>query len=443
MTTKIAVIGMGYVGIPAAALLAEVPGHDVTGIQRRSLRSGWKIEALNSGKSPFEGDEPGLNDLIARVVKKGTFRVTDDYSVIGKMNVVLLDVQTPTDGPDHQPLYESLKEVSRQVGKYMKKGVLVITESTVAPGTTQHIVQPILEEESGLKAGPDFSLAYSYERVMPGKLIDYIVNLPRIVGGIDKRSEERAVRLYKTIVKKEIHSTDVLTAETSKTMENAYRDVNIAFANEMAMIAEKLGVDVFEIQKLVNSRSERHMHLPGAGVGGHCLPKDTWLLRYGLRKYAAPTMETEFVCLARKVNDLMPLHMVELIGNALEEKGLTFEKARLAVLGVAYLEDSDDTRNTPAYRLISELESRGVKLIAHDPHVRQFPEAELTRDLDAALKGADCAVIVTKHRPYFKLDLKKVKALMKTPILIDGRNVLDKAKVEAAGFIYRGVGKGK
>ena len=443
MTTKIAVIGMGYVGIPAGALLAEVPGFEVTGLQRRSKRSGWKIEVLNSGRCPFEGNEPGLDELIARVVKKGTFRVTDDYSILKEMDIILLDVQTPTEGPDHHPMYESLKEVSAQVGKYMKKGVLVITESTVAPGTTRHIVQPILEKESGLKAGRDFSLAYSYERVMPGKLIEYIVNLPRIVGGIDKRSEERAVAMYGKIVNEKIYSTDVLTAETSKTMENAYRDVNIAFANEMAMIAEKLGVDIYEIQRLINSRSERHMHLPGAGVGGHCLPKDTWLLRYGLRKYWAPTMETEFVCLARKINDLMPLHLVELIQNALKEKGRKLEDARVAILGVAYLEDSDDTRNTPAYHLIFELESRGAEIIAHDPHVREFPEAELTRDLDEALKNADCAVIVTKHKPYFSLDLEKAKSLMRTPILIDGRNVLAKEQVEAAGFIYRGIGKGK
>ncbi|MDP8215208.1 MAG: nucleotide sugar dehydrogenase [Candidatus Euphemobacter frigidus] len=443
MNTKIAVIGMGYVGIPAAALLADVADFEVTGLQRRSKRSGWKIEVLNSGRCPFEGNEPGLDELIARVVEKGTFRVTDDYSVLKEMDIILLDVQTPTEGHDHQPRYESLKEVSARVGKYMKKGVLVITESTVAPGTTRHIVQPILESESGLKAGRDFSLAYSYERVMPGKLIEYIVNLPRIVGGIDKRSEERAVKMYSKIVKKKIYSTDVLTAETSKTMENAYRDVNIAFANEMAMIAEKLGVDIYEIQRLINSRSERNMHLPGAGVGGHCLPKDTWLLRYGLRKYWAPTMETEFVCLARKINDLMPLHLVELIQSALKEEGRELVSARVAILGVAYLEDSDDTRNTPAYSLIYELKSRGAEIIAHDPHVREFPEAELTRDLDEALKGADCAVIVTKHKPYFSLDLKKVKSLMRTPILIDGRNVLAKEQVEAAGFIYRGIGKGK
>ena len=442
-TKKIAVVGMGYVGIPAAALLADVPGLDVTGIQRRSQRSGWKIDVLNAGRSPIEGDEPGLNELIAKVVEKGTFRVTDDFSVLKEMDAILIDVQTPTDNADHTPSYLSLKEVSRRVGEHLKKGALVIIESTVAPGTTQHVVQPILERKSGMKAGKDFHLAYSYERVMPGKLIDYIQNLPRIVGGINKKSEEMAVRLYKTIVNEEIHSTDILTAETSKTMENAYRDVNIAFANEMALICENLGINVYEIRDLINSRSERHMHIPGSGVGGHCLPKDTWLLRYGLQRYGQKPMEAEFICLARRVNEYMPRHMAEMIEGMLKKKKIDLRDAKIAILGVAYLEDSDDTRNTPAYPLIRDLEAKGAEIVAHDPYVRTFPEADLTKDQDVALSGADCMAVVTKHREYHSLDLSKAKRLMRTPIIVDGRNVIDRKKAEKEGFIYKGIGKGK
>lgn len=440
---KIAVVGMGYVGIPAAALLADVPGFDVTGIQRRSQRSGWKIDMLNSGRSPIEGDEPGLEALIARVVKKGTFRVTDDFSVVSEMDTILIDVQTPADSADHTPSYLSLKEVSRRVAQHMKKGALVIIESTVAPGTTQNVAQPILERKSGMKAGRDFYLAYSYERVMPGKLIDYIQNLPRIVGGINKKSEELAVGIYETIVKEKIHSTDILTAETSKTMENAYRDVNIAFANEMGLICESLGVDVYDIRELINSRSERHMHLPGSGVGGHCLPKDTWLLRYGLQRYGAKPMETEFICLARRINDYMPRHMAKMVEEGLKTKKIRLRKAKIAILGVAYLEDSDDTRNTPAYPVIRDLESKGAEVVGHDPHVRDFPEVDLTRDLDAALSGADCIAIVTKHREYFKLNLSRARKLMRTPVIVDGRNVIDRRRAERAGFLYKGVGKGK
>lgn len=443
--TKIAVIGMGYVGIPCAALLAEVDGFDVTGLQRRSPRSGWKIDVLNEGKSPIEGNEPGMEELLTRVVKKGTFRVTDDYSVLADMDIILIDVQTPTDGADHQPTYDSLRAVCREIGDRMKPGVLIITESTVAPGTTENVVIPILERRSGLKAGPDFSVGYSYERVMPGKLIDYIVNLPRIIGGIDKESEERAREMYSNIVKADLHTTDVLTAETSKTMENAYRDANIAFANEMALICEKLGIDVYEVRKLINSRSERHMHIPGAGVGGHCLPKDTWLLRYGLRTYADPEAEVRFISLARKINDGMPGHVFRMTADLLQEAGVELAKAKVAVLGVAYLENSDDTRNTPAAPLVHELAARGASVACHDPHVRphEFTEAEVIKDLDQALAGADAAILITAHQEYRVMDLAKAAKAMKTPILVDGRNVFDPAQAKAAGFTFRAVGKGQ
>lgn len=437
----IVVIGMGYVGIPCAALLADVVGHKVIGVQRRSERSGWKIDALNQGKSPFEGHEPGLAELIARVVEKGTFRVTDDVAVCRDADVILIDVQTPTDS-GRVPQYLSLREVSAGVGQYMQKGTLVVIESTVAPGTTQNIVQPILEETSGMKAGQDFYLAFSYERVMPGKLLEYMVDFPRVVGGIDVQSTELAVELYHTIVKREITATDVLTAELAKTVENAYRDVNIAFANEIALICESLGVDVYEMRELINARPDRHMHLSGAGVGGHCLPKDTWLLRFGVKEYGTRDVDTAMITLARRINDAMPDHMVRLVEEALAEAGREVKGSRVAVLGIAYLEDSDDIRNTPAQPLINTLRARGASVIAHDPFVWGYEGEELTRDLDEALRGADCLALVTKHQMYFGLDLEHVKGLMRTPVIVDGRNTFSAKAYREAGFIFRGIGKG-
>jgi UDP-N-acetyl-D-mannosaminuronic acid dehydrogenase len=433
---------MGYVGIPVACLLADVDGYDVTGIQRRSSRSGWKIDALNAGESPFEGNEPGLSALIERVVTGGTFRVTDDFSILSTQDIILIDVQTPTDGKGNQPQYLSLTEVTQNIAAHMKPGVLVITESTVAPGTTEHVIKPLLEKGSGLTAGRDFGLAYSYERVMPGRLLEYIIHLPRIIGGIDEESERRAKELYSQIVKAEIFTTDVLTAEISKTIENAYRDVNIAFANEMALICESLGVDAFKVQELVNSREERMMHYPGSGVGGHCLPKDTWLLLYGLKTYGSWEVETHFVELARRINESMPLHLVKLLSHCFDQLGREYAGAKVAVLGVAYLEDTDDTRNTPAYRLIATLKERGAEVIAHDPYVREFPEAPLTKNLDEAVHDADALVIVTKHSAYFDMDLTKIASSMRTPIIIDGRNVVDPRRAAEAGFTYRGIGKG-
>ena len=442
MVTKIIVIGLGYVGIPAAALLADVDGLDVTGLQRRSKRSGWKIDVLNSGKSPIEGIEPGLDELIARVVKKGTFRATDDIEILKDADVILIDVQTPTDS-QNMPQYISLREVSKNIGQRIKKGALVVVESTVAPGTTQNIVQRIIEQESKLTAGVDFDLAFSYERVMPGRLIEFIVNMPRVVGGITPKSTERAVELYSKIVKDKIYTTDTLSAELSKTIENAYRDVNIAFANEMALVAESLGVNIYEIIELINARDDRHMHIPGAGVGGHCLPKDPWLLRFGLYEYGTWKVEPEIISLSRRINNNMPVHMADLVENALRAKNVSIQDATVVILGIAYLENSDDTRNTPAAVLSAALQSRGATVRLHDPYVREweFSSHEILTDLMDAAKDADCLALVTKHQEYFSLDFDALRKVMKTPVLVDGRNVYETKTIMDKGFEYRSVGK--
>lgn len=447
---KIAVIGMGYVGIPVAALFADA-GFEVVGIQRRSKRSGWKIDFINNGKSPIGGKEPGLEELIQKVVKdKKMFRVTDDISIVKDADVILIDVQTPTDG-NRIPQYLSLKEVSKSIGKNMKKGCLVIIESTVAPGTTQNIVKPILEDYSKLEAGIDFYLAFSYERVMVGRLLHNIINYPRIVGGINKESTEKAIELYSHIVKAKLHPTDALTAEVSKTVENTYRDVNIAFANEIAIICESLGINVYDVRSFVNtlpndptdpkSNPVRNMHLPGAGVGGHCLPKDSWLLKYGLDKYGKFDFIPKVIIKSRLINDYMPYHMVELIINAFNELEIAVKNKKICILGLAFLENSDDTRNTPTLPLYEKLRAMGVNLIIHDPHVKEFESVNLTNNLDESIEEADCIALVTAHDEYKNLDLRKLKLNMKTPIIIDGRNVFNKKKCQDEGFLYKGIGK--
>ena len=449
MTSKIVVIGMGYVGIPAAALFADVEGFTVVGIQRKSKRSGWKIDWLNQGKNPIGGDEPGLSELIEKVVKKGTFRVTDDFSECKDADVILIDVQTPTD-ENGIPRYESLKEVSSQVGKYLKKGVLVSIESTVAPGTISNIVKPILEKESEMVAGRDFSLIFSYERVMVGRLIKNIVHLPRIVGGIDKKSTDMGVELYKKIVEERVIPTDVLTAEVAKVVENTYRDVNIAFANEIALICESLGIDAFKVRELVNtlpndpsnpsSNPHRNMHFPGAGVGGHCLPKDPWLLKYGLDTYGKFKFDPKLITDSRKLNQYMPIHTAELVENGLNEAGRDIKDSKIVILGVAFLENSDDTRNTPSKLLYEILQKKGAKPILHDPYVRDF-ELPFAKDFNEIFKDADAIVLVTKHKDYLNLDLKSIKNQMRTPVFVDGRNVYQKDICEKQGFIFKGVGK--
>ncbi|MHA1780178.1 MAG: nucleotide sugar dehydrogenase, partial [Candidatus Thorarchaeota archaeon] len=231
--------------------------------------------------------------------------------------------------------------------------------------------------------------------------------------------------------------TDALTAEVVKTTENAYRDVQIAFANEIALLCENIGVDVYNVRDLVNRSPHRNMHLPGAGVGGHCLPKDSWLLAFGARGRHQPRL----LALAREINDGMPRHMAELCEDALGQAGKSLYGAKVAVLGIAYLENSDDTRNSPAFTLIKALEVLGAQPIVHDPYVTEVNGIEIVRDLDEAIEGADCIALVTAHSEYFNIKLPHLKSIMRTPVIVDGRKVFNKDECEQQGFIFRGIGR--
>jgi len=449
------VIGMGYVGIPAAVLLANA-GFDVTGIQRRSKRSGWKIEWLNEGRCPIGGNEPELPEMLKKVIRDERFKVTEDYSALKEADIILIDVQTPTDN-NHVPQYESLKDVCHQVGKFLCPGKVVIIESTVAPGTTEHLVRPILEEESGLKAGlPDgFGLAFSYERVMVGRLIHNIREYPKIVGGIDNQSTGIAMEMYKSIVRGGVHGTDPMTAEVSKTVENAYRDVQIAFANEVALLCESLGIDVHDVRKFVNGLPDdastphanpfRNMHFPGAGVGGHCLPKDTWLLMHGYNKYSNRKngYPSSLLKDARYLNDWMPFHMVDLLQSALKEAHKELQGSMVCVLGYAFLENSDDPRNTPTVPFLKELEKRGATYKIHDPFIKEDEGHQIEQDITVALQDCDAIVLMTKHDEYKSINPEKLKGFLRSKIIVDGRNLFNAEEYLAEGFIFKGVGRGR
>lgn len=429
---NLVVVGLGYVGLPVASRFAE-EGFNVTGIDIIPET----VKMVNKGLCPIEGDEPGLPELVKSVVENGALAASLAYEVIKTADYVLIIVETPFDLRSKEPYYSSLRSASKSVGQNLSKGTLVIVESTVAPGTTSNIVLPILEEESGLKAGSDFLLATAPERVMPGKLLHNLNTLDRTIGGINEESTIAAVELYKHIVGGEIFSTDALTAEVVKTSENAYRDVQIAFANEVALMCEILGVDVYEVRDLVNRSPFRNMHLPGAGVGGHCLPKDSWLLAFGAKGKYDPRL----LAIAREINDGMPRHVSQLCEAALQQAGRRMYGSKVTVLGLAYLENSDDTRNSPAFTLIKALEVVGALPVVHDPYVSESNGVKPLTNIMDALKDSDCLVIVTAHNEYKQLDLNEIKKVMRTPVIVDGRHVLDKEECISKGFIYRCVGQ--
>jgi UDP-N-acetyl-D-mannosaminuronic acid dehydrogenase len=427
---KVGVVGVGYVGLALACVLAE-SGFRTTGIDVDRKR----VDMINSGISPIAGDEPGLKDLLGRSVKDGSLRASTNYEELASCDAIFVCVDTPI-GPDKKPKLDILRSAVAGVGRMVKKGKLISIESTLPPGTMTSVIIPILEKESGLRVGKDFLLCHCPERVMPGKLLHNMRKVERILGGFDSESIKRGAYFYSRIVQAEIHPTDLLSAEISKTTENAYRDVQIAFANEVALLCEKLGADAFEVRRLVNTCPFREMHIPGSGVGGHCLPKDSWLLLSGV-----PGNEAKVIPDARKVNESMPHHMSDLAKEVMLKAKVTASRPKVAVLGLAFLRDSDDVRESPALKIIDDLMDQ-YELIVHDPLVVNPYKAPLTRDLEEALVGADCAIFVTDHTAYRTLDLQKVKKLMRTPAIVDGRNLFHRHDAERNGMVYLGIGKG-
>lgn len=426
---RLAVIGLGYVGLPVACEFANA-GFDVLGVELR----GERVEKINAGISPIEGNEPGLDDLLGSVVQAGKLHATTNYSNLSDRDIILIDVETPVDGANI-PRYEALRSALKSLAPVMKRGALVIVESTIAPGTIREVVLPLLAEDGKRKLNEDFYLGNCPERVMPGKLLANLRNVSRVVGGMSPETAQTMIALYRHVVKADLDGTDCVTAELVKTTENAYRDVQIAFANEVALICEAVGADVWKVRDLVNKSPGRQMHLPGAGVGGHCIPKDPWLLAYGAKDKGVPL---RLIPAARAINDSMPLHIVSLLKEALDTTGCQLAGARVLVMGYAYLEDSDDTRNSPSEALVHSLRSIGAEVVIHDPYVPEFQG-----DLLEMAQGCDAAVVMVKHKEYGLLDLHELKSRLRGRVIVDGRGIFKNKQAQREGLIYRGIGQNR
>lgn len=427
LSAAVGVVGLGYVGLAVACEFARarfrVHGVDI---------AADRVAQINARVCPIQGNEPGLQDLLCAMRDSGRLCASTDYQALRNADVVLVAVDTPVDEA-HRPHYHALESCLASVAAVMKRGALVIVESTLAPGTADRLVKPLLEGRSGLRAGRDFYLGVCPERVMPGKLLNNLRTLSRVCGGCTPEVAETMVQLYGRVVQAELHAADMVTAELVKTAENAYRDVQIAFSNEVALICERNGADVWRVRELVNSSPFRAMHLPGAGVGGHCIPKDPWLLAH-----AAPDdLPLRLIPAARSINDGMPLHVADLTVELLADLGVPIHRSRVAVLGYAYLPDSDDTRNSPSEVLVSRLRALGADVSLHDPWVAAY-----ARPLIDCAGGADAVVLMVEHDAYRHLDLNQLGAVMRTRGLVDGRNVINARAADAAGFRYVCLGRG-
>jgi UDP-N-acetyl-D-mannosaminuronic acid dehydrogenase len=427
-SAKVVVFGLGHIGLPKAVIIARA-GFQVIGVDTNSKI----VEDTSKGRISIS--EPRLNYLINQVVQKRLLKAALNGSAAVKdADIIIVCVPTPIK-EDKTPNLAYIENVCKTIAHNLSEGKLIIIESTLPPQTTKTFIGPILEDDSGLRCGLDFWLAYCPERTASGKAIIEFVENDRIVGGYNAESGEIATEFFKTFVKGNIQITEAPTAEIAKLAENTFRDINIAFANELALVCEEMGVDVSEAIKLANTHPRVNIHMPGPGVGGPCLPKDPYLLLHS-SKHPNNIIKT-----ARQINDSMPHHVTELILKAFKNIGKQVTGSKISVLGTAYKGNVDDCRSTPSKPIILELLRRGAKVTVYDPFCKENFRAKRATSLQEAIEDADCLVIVTDHTPFKKLNLSEIKASMSDqPIIIDGRRIIDARKAEKLGFIYCGIG---
>ena len=422
-------VGLGYVGLPAAVVFAS-RGFSVVGVDV-DVR---KVEAVNSGRCYLR--EPGLDGLLRDAVSRGFLRATTNaVRAVKESDAVVIAVPTPVRGGVADLSY--LKQALLAVRKGLHRGLLVVIESTIPPGTTVGFAKPLLEE-SGLRVEEDFYLAHVPERIAPGRAIHELLYEPRVVGGVGPRSTEKALELYGRVNSK-LYPTDATTAEFVKLAENTYRDLNIAFANLLALMAEKLGIDVYEAIRLANTHPRVNIHMPGAGVGGPCLTKDPYMLASLYREFWG----TQLIELARRINEYMPRHTVKIIERALGDVGLGVRDAKIAVLGAAYKGGVDDTRESPAKYIVRELLEKGARVVVYDPYTAESFGAERAESLEDAVRDADVVVIVTDHPEFKSLDLEGIAKLVRHRVVVDGRRVVEPHQAVKYGFRYYGIGYGR
>jgi UDP-N-acetyl-D-glucosamine dehydrogenase len=401
----IGIVGLGYVGLPLAVAFAEA-GHQVIGIDVDSQR----VAAVNQGSSHVE-DVPSkrLRGVEDRLV------ATTSYAELEQAEAILVCVPTPLSA-NREPELGPLVDAAEALAKVLKGDQLVVLESTTYPGTTRERLRPILEK-SGLAAGRDFHLAFSPERVDPGRTDHTLRSTPRVVGGLTDACGDRAEALYRHVCDEIVRVSTPEVAELSKLLENIFRSVNIALVNELAVLANRMGIDVWEVIDAAATKPYGFMRFdPGPGMGGHCLPVDPFYLSWRAREY---DFVPEFVELAGKMNQAMPYVCVERIVRALNDAGRSVRGSRIALLGVSYKPGVGDTRESPALKILELLRDHGGEIVYHDPHVHDLPQFDLrSTDLDRALDGADLAVIVTAHPD---LDLERV--VRDTPLVVDLRGV--------------------
>lgn len=422
---KIAVYGVGYVGLSLVAVYLR-KGLNVIGVD---IDEG-KLNAIRSGDLWF--NELEIKEAVSQGLSSNKLVLTTDGVSASRDSVIkVITVPIRIDWETKKIGYEALLDVASKISKGLKKGDLVILESSVPPGTTEEVLKPVLESGSGLTAEEDFFLAYSPERVYIGRAVkDIERNYPKVIGGVGPSSLEAAAKFYERIVEKGvIRLSSTRAAEFEKLAEGVYRDVNIALANELAVAAMELGVDFYEAREAANSQPYSHIHLPGPGVGGYCIPTYPYFMMVKLTQKGFIMPLTR---LARIINESMPQKVVSLAEELRYLAGISVRDVKAAVLGAAFRGDIDDTRLSPTHDIVALMKARGYRdILVHDPLVKndeilKLLDVRLTNDLSEALRGRNVIVIATRHSAYKGLKVSEILSMAGTePVIIDTVNVID------------------
>ncbi|WP_214763482.1 nucleotide sugar dehydrogenase [Exiguobacterium sp. s141] len=405
---KVCTVGLGYIGLPTSAVFAKY-GVDVVGVDI----SQNVVDKLNRGEIHIE--EPGLGEVVADVVAKGKFRASLSPE---KADAFIIAVPTPNNDDEHKSCdLTYVLDATRKVLPFVEKGNVIIVESTIAPRTMDDFVKPIVEE-AGFVVGEDIFLVHCPERVLPGQILHELVHNNRIVGGITPACAEAGARVYGTFVEGEIVKTDAKTAEMSKLMENTFRDVNIALANELAKVCNDLDINVLDVIEMANKHPRVNLHSPGPGVGGHCLAVDPYFI------VAKSPDLAQIINLSRETNVSMPAYVADNV----EKLVAGIEDAKVAVFGVTYKGNVDDMRESPAVDICELLLDRGVNISVHDGHVEKSTSSRF--DLvskEEAIAGADLVLVLVDHNEFKTIDFAELSGAMRRPMIFDTRNIVKPA----------------
>ena len=419
----VCVVGLGYVGLPLAVRCSE-KGYKILGLEMNQR----KVDLINQGKSPIE------EKFLEENLPKFKVKASTDEKIIKEADIVLICVPTPVDKkfyPDLSPVIGTSEAVARN----LKKGALVVLESTVNPGVSEEVVKPIFEK-AGYEIGKDVFLAHCPERINPGDKKWNVTNIPRVVGSFDAKGLKIAKEFYESIVDGAIRPMkSIREAEAVKIVENSFRDINIAFVNELARSFEKMDIDVKDVILGAATKPFAFMaHFPSCGVGGHCIPVDPYYL---IERAKLSGFSHDFLKLARKINNSMSNYTVELLQDALNLAGKPMKNVRVGVLGISYKANVDDMRESPYFKIIKLLEEYKTKYNSFDPHVKN---KSTVKSLEELLENSDAVLVVTDHKEFVEISPKIFKKFG-IKVIVDGKNCLDKDKIRKLGIIYKGIGR--